>query len=111
MADFDEPLDTQYGHQLKLGHSSAAMYDAMWLWVDCSKSQTKGAANGFDGTLGVHMTMDQVVALRDRLSAWITTITGYDDMLVTALRAQLRQREDELRAAAELLSPWRSEED
>jgi hypothetical protein len=103
---FGEPVITQYGHPVRVYGSSAAMYDAVWL--DIGES-TKPGCEAITGT--AHMNLEQATLVRDHLSTWINTITGYDDSDVAALRARIEHLEQWRTELADQLAPHRTQEE
>lgn len=58
------PIETDYGHVLRVYESSAATRPCLWLSVDPQAAATKDRGGR---ELGVHMTLDEAVTLRDTI--------------------------------------------
>lgn len=105
-AQFGKAFRTDYGHEIRVYQSSSAEKDAVWMSVDLSPENSDGL---FPVDTAVHMDLDQAKALRDRLSAWINMIEGFNDSDVDELRGELAKRDALLSSIADSLSPWRTE--
>jgi hypothetical protein len=55
------PIETAYGHVLRVQESSVAFEPHLWLWVDHEGSVIKTDAG--KGTTGVHLTVEQAEQL------------------------------------------------
>lgn len=61
------PLLTAYGHRISVYESSAASAPHMWLSLSPSDQVTSGA----DDDRAAHLNLNQAIALRDRVDAFI----------------------------------------
>jgi hypothetical protein len=74
-------VKTQYDHLLRVQESSAASYEACWLFIEGDGS-VEGDIRPHTGykigiapvSVGVHMNEEQVLALRERLDDWLAMI-------------------------------------
>jgi hypothetical protein len=67
---FDDEVATDYGHRVRIFESSAAFKGPV-CWMSVKKDD-----EGYDGqvppcSVGVHLTLAQAVAIRDRFTAFI----------------------------------------
>lgn len=105
---FGDPIETDYGHWVRVYGSSAAMKDCVWMSVDHD-----GISHGIKPAVdaGVHMDLAQATQLRDHLSTWINMINGYDDAEVEGLRGEIAELSARLTRIADDLEPWRTREE
>lgn len=66
-ATYGLPLLTAYGHRISVYESSAASAPHMWLSLSPSDQITSGA----DDDRAAHLNLNQAIALRDRVDAFI----------------------------------------
>jgi hypothetical protein len=81
--NYGDPMTTDYDHKVTVRQSSAALVDAVWLFVDgsvqvdpASHDPNYDRSMGGDhvyrqGHVGVHLTAGQAKGLVARLQAWI----------------------------------------
>lgn len=68
-ASYGDEVGTTYGHRVRIQESSAAEYDACWMFIEKEEPEFNGQLPACD--VGVHLNLEQAVAIRDRIDAWI----------------------------------------
>lgn len=68
---FIEPIETAYRATVGFGESSSAEAPYIWMWVEQLKPRYPGELDQRNGEVSVHMTIEQAVAIRDRLTKMI----------------------------------------
>lgn len=100
------PVPDTYGHEIKVYESSAADGPCMWLSIDgpvhlnAPAEPKAGIPHGVspDGSASAHLTYEQVLQVRARLTAWIARhVTEGAEIVADRYAAEL---------AHELGVPW-----
>ena len=85
-----KPIETDYGHTIRVKESSAADGPHVWLFIDCSDARTTG--------IDPHLSLAQAIALRSALDQFIESVperwSHGDERMSAAREIALGRRED-----------------
>lgn len=69
---YGEPVETSYGHKVSVYESSAA--NGPHVWLNVSKDFNRGPGDLPECDVAAHLSLDQAIAIRDRLTAFIDEV-------------------------------------